>query len=954
MTDFTPEKNTSSDHDRHDFIVVKGAREHNLKNIDVRIPRNKFVVVTGISGSGKSSLAFDTIYAEGQRRYVESLSAYARQFLGLMNKPDVDSIEGLSPAISIEQKSVSHNPRSTVGTVTEIHDYLRLLYARIGIAHCPNCGDSIKKQTSEEITEKIARLPKGTNLMILAPIVRQKKGDYTTLVRDMGKKGFARVRIDGNIYEIGDEFILDKNKKHDIEVIVDRIIIDTDSAHRIFEATDKALKLSKGLVLVICGDYEKLYSSNFACPKCDINLPEFTPRMFSFNNPYGACPECHGLGSKYDVDPDLVIPDKTLTITEGAIHPWRSQVFGFRGQMMKSVADHYGFDLDTPIKDMKEEYVEVILYGTSAKIHYRYEARTTDAHWEHYGSFEGVVPQLMRLYKETKSDYRRRDIEKYMKESTCHACVGKRLKQEVLAVKVGGFSIADFSDLSCKNALEFLLNLKLTEREKLIANLILKEVKDRLIFLNNVGVDYLTLSRSSDTLAGGEAQRIRLATQIGSNLVGVLYILDEPSIGLHQRDNVKLINTLTRLRNLGNTVIVVEHDEEMMMSADHIIDVGPGAGIHGGRIVAEGTLDDIMACEKSLTGQYLSGKKKIESPKNYRYSDKDIEIIGAEEHNLKNINVRIPLNVFNCITGVSGSGKSTLVHEILYKGIMNNLYRSNLVAGKHDRIKGLQNVDKIILIDQSPIGRTPRSNPATYTGVFTDIRELFSATSDAKMNGYDPGMFSFNVDRGRCSGCEGDGVINIEMHFLPDIYVPCEVCMGKRYNSETLSIYYKGKNIADVLDMTVEEGQEFFKNIPRIKKRLDTLYDVGLGYIKLGQSSTTLSGGEAQRIKLAAELSKRGTGKTIYILDEPTTGLHFDDIQKLLTVLQRLVDNGDTVIVIEHNLDVIKCADHLIDLGPEGGDRGGTIVAEGTPRDVAKVAKSYTGQFLKKIFEKEK
>ncbi len=939
--------------DPKNSITIKGAREHNLKNIDLSIPRNRFTVITGISGSGKSSLAFDTIYAEGQRRYVESLSSYARQFLGLMNKPDADSIDGLSPAISIEQKSISHNPRSTVGTVTEIHDYLRLLYARIGHAHCPNCKKPIKKQTTDQIVTKIQKLNPGTKITILAPVIRSKKGEYSTYIDSLTKKGISKVIIDGITYETTEHIELDKNKKHNIELIIDRIIIG-ENTQRLHDACEKALKLASGLIIIKHDNKEKLYSSKFACSQCDINLPEFTPRMFSFNNPYGACPSCHGLGTRYEIDPDLVMPDKSLSILEGAIHPWKTQVFGFRGQMLKSLADHYKFDLDTPISRMKKEYLDIILYGTDEKIHYIYNAKTTNAHWEHDSTFEGIIPQLMRLYKQTKSDYRRREMEKYMTHSKCNACAGKRLKIESLSVTVGGLSISDISDLSCKHALEFTENLNLTEREQLIANLILKEIKSRLTFLTNVGVDYLTLSRSSATLSGGEAQRIRLATQIGSKLTGVLYVLDEPSIGLHQRDNKRLITTLDKLRDLGNTVIVVEHDEEMMRSADHIIDIGPGAGIHGGKIVAQGPLKSILNSKNSLTGQYLSHRKKIDPPKTYRHPQNFIEIIGARQNNLKNIDVSFPMNIFTCVTGVSGSGKSSLVHDILYKGLMNNLYRTRHITGKHVKLKGLQNVDKVVLIDQSPIGRTPRSNPSTYTGVFTYIRELFSATQDAKIYGYAPGRFSFNVESGRCSACDGDGVIKIEMHFLPDIYVPCEVCKGKRYNKETLSVYYKQKNIADILDMTIEEAREFFKNIPRVKNKLDTLYDVGLGYIKLGQSSTTLSGGEAQRIKLASELSKRGTGKTIYLLDEPTTGLHFDDIKKLLQVLNRLVDHGDTVIVIEHNLDVIKCADYIIDLGPEGGDKGGKIVAEGTPEQLVRkhAYQSYTAQYLKPLIEK--
>jgi len=940
--------------DPQNSITIKGAREHNLKNIDVSIPRNRFTVITGISGSGKSSLAFDTIYAEGQRRYVESLSSYARQFLGLMNKPDADSIDGLSPAISIEQKSISHNPRSTVGTVTEIHDYLRLLYARIGHAHCPNCGKPIKKQTTEQIVTKIQKLKPGAKITILAPTVRSKKGEYISYIDGLTKKGISKVIIDGTTYETTEHIELDKNKKHNIELIIDRIILGSNISQRLHDACEKALKLASGLMIIKHDKKEKLYSTNFACPECDINLPEFTPRMFSFNNPYGACPACHGLGTRYDIDPDLVIPDKSLTIQQGAIHPWKTQVYGFRGQILKSLAEHYKFDLDTPISHMKKEHLNILLYGTDEKIHYIYNAKTTRAHWEHDSTFEGIIPQLMRLHKQTKSDYRRREMEKYMTHNICATCEGKRLKKESLAVTVGDLSIADLSDLSCRHALEFTENLNLTEREQLIANQILKEIRSRLTFLTNVGVDYLTLSRSSATLSGGEAQRIRLATQIGSKLTGVLYVLDEPSIGLHQRDNKRLITTLTKLRDLQNTVIVVEHDEEMIRSADHIIDIGPGAGIHGGKIVAEGPLKSILASKNSLTGQYLSGKKNIEPPKTYRHPKNFIEIIGARQNNLKNIDVSFPMNIFTCVTGVSGSGKSSLVHDILYKGLMNSLYRTRHITGKHIKIKGLQNVDKVVLIDQSPIGRTPRSNPATYTGVFTYIRELFSATQDAKIYGYAPGRFSFNVESGRCTACDGDGVIKIEMHFLPDIYVPCEVCKGKRYNKETLSVYYKQKNIADVLDMTIEEAREFFKNIPRVKNKLDTLYDVGLGYIKLGQSSTTLSGGEAQRIKLASELSKRGTGKTIYLLDEPTTGLHFDDIKKLLKVLNRLVDNGDTVIVIEHNLDVIKCADYIIDLGPEGGDKGGKIVAEGTPEQLVRrhTYQSYTAQYLKPLLEK--
>lgn len=936
---------------KKDYIYVKGAREHNLKDIDVKIPRDSLTVITGLSGSGKSSLAFDTIYAEGQRRYVESLSAYARQFLGLMNKPDIDSIDGLSPAISIEQKTTSKNPRSTVGTVTEIYDYLRLLFARVGHPHCPVCGDRIKAQTIDEIVSKVMRHKTGTKLQILSPIIRQRKGEYNRLVDEYRKKGFTKIRIDGKVQGIDEDFSLDKQIKHNLELIVDRVVMDTKIKSRLTEAIEVALKEADGLLIIDADEKETLYSQKFACPKCDINLPEFTPRMFSFNSPFGACPVCQGLGTKLEIDSELVIPDRTKTIRNGAIAPWGHQFRSFYMTRLESLADHYGFDIDTPIEDLKDEHIDIILYGSRGeKIRTVYEHKHSEGHWETKTDFEGVVNNLKRLYSQTTSEHRKKDIHRYMREDFCTDCDGKRLKREVLAVTVDKKSIIDITDMSIEQCLDFFNSITLTKTEAMIAKLILKEVKDRLQFLCNVGLDYLTLSRSSGTLSGGESQRIRLATQIGSNLVGVMYILDEPSIGLHQRDNIRLIDTLKRLRDLGNTLIVVEHDQEMMESADHIIDMGPGAGIHGGKIVAEGSFKKIINNRNSNTGQYLSGKKKIEIPKQRRpKNERSLKIIGAEENNLKTIDVSIPLNILTCVTGVSGSGKSTLINSILYNQLMRHVYNSTTHPGKHKTIEGLEHIDKIIAIDQSPIGRTPRSNPATYTKLFGDIRDIFAMTKDAKARGYKPGRFSFNVAEGRCSACNGDGVIKIEMHFLPDIYVPCEVCNGKRYSSETLEIKYKDKTIADVLDMTVEEALEFFDKIPRIKKKLETLNDVGLGYIKLGQSSTTLSGGEAQRIKLSSELSKRGTGKTVYILDEPTTGLHFDDIKKLLNVLNRLVDQKNTVIVIEHNLDVIKTADHIIDLGPEGGDRGGEIIAEGTPEEVSEVKGSYTGQFLKKV-----
>ena len=936
------------------FIHVKGAREHNLKNIDVKIPRNSITVITGLSGSGKSSLAFDTIYAEGQRRYVESLSAYARQFLGLMNKPDIDSIDGLSPAISIEQKTTSKNPRSTVGTVTEIYDYLRLLYARVGHPHCPVCGDEIRAQSVDEIVEKVMKIKDGTKIQILAPVIRKRKGEYSTLVKGYEKKGFTRVRIDGKIQSIDEDFTLDKQIKHNIDIVMDRIVMDKKMRPRITEAIETALHEAEGLVLIDADGKETLYSQKFACPKCDINLPEFTPRMFSFNSPFGACPACQGLGTKLEIDPDLVIPDRSKTIREGAIVPWSRTFKSFYMARLKAVAEYYKFDIDTPIKNLKDEHIDIILYGSNEeKIKTIYEHKYSEGKWETKTAFEGVINNLKRLYSQTNSEHRKKEIHKFMREDFCTDCQGKRLKKEVLAVTVDKKSVIDITDMSIKQCLDFFSNISLTETEAMIAKLILKEIRERLAFLCNVGLDYLTLSRASGTLSGGESQRIRLATQIGSNLVGVMYILDEPSIGLHQRDNVRLIDTLKRLRDLGNTLIVVEHDEETMENADHIIDMGPGAGIHGGKIVSEGKIDDIKKDKHSVTGQYLSGKKKISIPETRRQANgKELKITGAKEHNLKDIDISIPLNIFTCITGVSGSGKSTLINSILYNALMRSIYNSTPLPGKHKAIEGLEHIDKVVAIDQSPIGRTPRSNPATYIKVFSDIRDLFAMTKEAKARGYKAGRFSFNVREGRCGACDGDGVIKIEMHFLPDIYVPCEVCKGKRYSGETLEIKYKDKTIADVLDMTVEEALEFFTHIPRIRRKLETLNDVGLGYIKLGQSSTTLSGGEAQRIKLTAELSKRATGKTVYILDEPTTGLHFDDIKKLLSVLNRLVEQKNTVIVIEHNLDVIKTADHIIDLGPEGGGMGGKIIAEGTPEEVADVKKSYTGQFLKKVLKK--
>ena len=936
-----------------DKIVIKGARVHNLKNIDLELPRDKFIVMTGLSGSGKSSLAFDTIYAEGQRRYVESLSSYARQFLGQMDKPDVDLIEGLSPAVSIDQKTTNRNPRSTVGTVTEIYDYLRLLYARIGIAHCPKCGKVIAKQTIEQMVDRVMELPEGTKLQVLAPIVRGRKGEFKQVLDNLRKSGYVRIKVDGEMREVAEEIALDKNKKHNLEVVIDRIIVREGVYSRLAESLEAALGLTDGIVWVeIIGGETLVFSENFACPDCGISIGEISPRMFSFNNTYGACPECDGLGSKREVALDLVIPDENLSINQGAIAPWgKGSISNYYLKLLQALAEKNNIDLDKPWKDLSAEAKKLVLYGdVTQKVQFSYinlfgEEKT------HTGFCEGVIPNLTRRYSQTTSDWAREEIESYMVENPCSACKGKRLKPEVLAVTVGGINIVQFTEMNVAEEKNFIDNLVLNEREKLIASQILVEIKARLNFLVTVGLDYLTLDRMAGTLSGGESQRIRLATQIGSGLVGVLYVLDEPSIGLHQRDNQRLISALEALRDLGNTLVVVEHDEDTMRAADYLVDIGPEAGRLGGEVVACGSLEDIMNEPRSITGQYLSGAKKIEIPAKRRTPREEYLVIkGAEENNLKNIDVKIPLGVFVCVTGVSGSGKSTLVNEILYKALMHKLYKNNKMRpGKHKDILGLENIDKVINIDQSPIGRTPRSNPATYTGVFDLIREVFAQTQEAKVRGYKSGRFSFNVKGGRCEACSGDGIIKIEMHFLPDVYVPCEVCKGKRYNRETLEVHYKGKNISDVLEMTVNQGCEFFEAIPKIYRKLKTLQDVGLGYIKLGQPATTLSGGEAQRVKLATELSRRSTGKTLYILDEPTTGLHIADIHKLLDVLNRLVEGGDTVLVIEHNLDVIKSADYLIDLGPEGGKGGGEIIAQGTPEEVAANPRSYTGEFLKKI-----
>jgi len=932
-------------------IIIRGARQHNLKNIDLEIPRDKMVVITGLSGSGKSSLAFDTIYAEGQRRYVESLSAYARQFLGQMDKPDVDYIEGLSPAISIDQKNTGRNPRSTVGTVTEIYDYLRLLFARIGKPHCPNCGKPIAQQTVTQMVDQLLELPERTKIQILAPVVRGRKGEHQHILSNIRKEGYARVRVDGEVYYLDEEIRLDKNKKHTIEVVVDRIVIKEGITSRLADSLETALGLSEGTVIVdVIDGGELVFSENFACVDCGVSIEEITPRRFSFNSPYGACPECSGLGSKTEVDPDYVIPDKRKSINQGAIVPWSKGHNSYYLQVLAAVAEHYGFSLNTPFEELDPEHQRVILYGSGGKtLEVRYRNRFD--HFRRFeAAFEGVIPNMERRYRETTSDYVRREIEQYMSSKPCNVCKGARLRPESLSVLVGGKNIYEVCLMPVGEARRFFDELELTPREELIARQVLKEIRQRLDFLIRVGLDYLTLARSAGTLSGGESQRIRLATQIGSGLVGVLYILDEPSIGLHPRDNSKLIGTLKELRNLGNTLIVVEHDVETMLAADHIIDIGPGAGANGGKVVAQGTVEDIKKNPESITGQYLSGKKRIPVPPvRRRGNGKSLVIKGAREHNLKNLDVTIPLGVFVCVTGVSGSGKSTLIYDILYKRLAVEIYGAKLKPGEHDAVHGIEHLDKVVDINQSPIGRTPRSNPATYTGVFDFIREVFSRTPEAKMKGYKPGRFSFNVKGGRCEACRGDGVIKIEMHFLPDVYVPCEECKGRRYNRETLEIKYKGKNIADILDMTVDEAVEFFKNIPRIYHKLKTMQDVGLGYIRLGQPATQLSGGEAQRVKLAAELSRRSNGRTLYILDEPTTGLHSDDIRKLLQVLERLVENGDTVIVIEHNLDVIKTADHIIDLGPEGGDAGGRVITTGTPEEVARVDKSYTGQFLRGV-----
>ena len=937
-------------------IFVKGARENNLKNIDVTIPRDALTVVTGLSGSGKSSLAFDTIYAEGQRRYVESLSSYARMFLGQKEKPDVDYIEGLSPAISIDQKTTSQNPRSTVGTVTEIYDYLRLLWARIGTPHCPKCGREIRQQSIDQIIEALMALGEGTRVQIMAPVIRGRKGEYAKIFDDARRSGYVRVRVDGSMYDLSEEITLEKNIKHNIEVVVDRLILRSDVVHRLTDSCETAAALSGGLVLVnvLQEKREILFSQNYACEDCGISIEELSPRMFSFNNPFGACPTCTGLGSQLKVDPTLVIPNPALSLLDGAIcaSGWSNiRGDGISRMYFEALAKKYHFSLRDPVETLPPAVMDIILYGTKGeKLELEYDQPRGKGVL--YQAFEGVIPNLERRYRETQSDGVRDELESCMSECPCPDCRGKRLRRESLAVTVGGSSIADYTEKSVVAALDFMEQLEptLTPQQKLIGERILKEIKARLGFLRSVGLEYLTLSRASASLSGGEAQRIRLATQIGSSLMGVLYILDEPSIGLHQRDNDKLLATLRHLRDLGNTLIVVEHDEDTMRAADYIVDIGPGAGVHGGSVVAAGTPEEIMACEDSLTGQYLSGKKKIAVPKTRRTgSGKLLTVRGAAENNLKNIDVSIPLGTFTCVTGVSGSGKSSLVNEIIFKKLGADLNRMKAHAGRHRAIEGMEHLDKVICIDQTPIGRTPRSNPATYTNLFNDIRDLFASTPDARARGYSSGRFSFNVRGGRCEACSGDGQLKIEMHFLPDIYVPCEVCKGKRYNRETLEVHYKGRSIADVLEMTVDEALEFFRDLPKLADRLQTLQDVGLGYIRLGQASTTLSGGEAQRVKLATELSKRATGRTIYILDEPTTGLHTDDVKKLLEVLQRLVDTGNTVLVIEHNLDVIKSADYLIDLGPEGGNGGGTVVAAGTPEEVAQVAESYTGQYLKKV-----
>lgn len=937
-------------------IVVRGARVHNLKNIDVEIPRDKLIVVTGLSGSGKSSLAFDTIYAEGQRRYVESLSSYARQFLGQMDKPDVDYIEGLSPAISIDQKSTSKNPRSTVGTVTEIYDYLRLLFARVGRVHCPRCGEPVSRQTISQMVDLLTAYQEGTRMQILAPVVRGRKGEHQKLLKDLRKNGFTRVRLDGEIRDLDEDISLEKTKKHHLEVVVDRIVIKAGIEKRLADSLETALELGEGLVIVeMIGQEELIFSEHFACPKCNVNLPEITPRMFSFNNPYGACPECAGLGASSEVDPELVIPDPSRSLKEGALVPWSKGTSNYYPQLLAAVADHYGFSISVPIKELAPEHVEVLLYGSGKeRIRFQYVNKFGRVR-NYYRPFEGVIPNLSRRYRESQSELVRDEIERYMSSKKCPLCKGARLKSEILSVLVGGKNIWEVNQMSIGESRKFFENLRLNKRESQIAQRILKEIEARLGFLNDVGLDYLTLERTAGTLSGGEAQRIRLATQIGSGLMGVLYILDEPSIGLHQRDNTRLLETLKRLRDLGNTVIVVEHDEETMRSADYIVDVGPGAGKDGGKIVVSGTLEEVISCPDSITGNYLSGKKKISLPLYRRPGNgKYLKITGATAHNLKKLDVELPLGIFICVTGVSGSGKSTLVNEVLYKKLAQVLHGARQKPGTHQTIEGVEYLDKVIEVNQSPIGRTPRSNPATYTGVFDDIRNVFSQLPEARVRGYRPGRFSFNVKGGRCESCRGDGIIRIEMHFLPDVYVPCEVCKGLRYNRETLEIKYKGKSIADVLEMTVDEAVDFFRAIPRINRKLTTLQEVGLGYICLGQPAPTLSGGEAQRVKLATELSRRSHGKTFYILDEPTTGLHIDDIKKLLEVLGRLVDAGNSVLVIEHNLEVIKTADWIIDLGPEGGEAGGHLVAFGTPEEISEVEESFTGRFLKEVLEHER
>ncbi|MDU3434243.1 excinuclease ABC subunit UvrA [Veillonella sp.] len=938
-----------------DQLIVKGARQHNLKNIDIALPRDQFIVLTGLSGSGKSSLAFDTIYAEGQRRYVESLSAYARQFLGQMDKPDVDYIEGLSPAISIDQKTTSRNPRSTVGTVTEIYDYLRLLFARVGHAHCPECGKPITQQTIQQMTDDVMSFPEGTKILVLAPMIQGKKGEHKSVFEQLRKEGFVRARVDGVVRTLDEDITLEKNKKHSIDIVVDRLVVKEGIESRLADSMETASKWAEGIVVIQEVDGpEHMYSQHFACPDCHISLPKIEPRMFSFNSPFGACPACLGIGSTMEVDEERVIPDGSITFADGCVQALSSNPNAWFMRQVEGLLKANGYSLDSTYDELPKALQKKVMYGTTDKVAFTYENMRGEVK-EFFTEYEGILPMVKRRHSEASTDSMREEFEKFMSIKPCTTCHGARLKPEVLAITVGDKNINEVTQLTIKEALDFFSKLQLTEREQVIGAQILKEINARLGFLNNVGLDYLTMNRSAGTLSGGEAQRIRLATQIGSGLVGVLYILDEPSIGLHQRDNDRLIDTLKGLRDLGNTLLVVEHDEDTMRAADYLVDIGPGAGEHGGQIIAAGTVDEVMKVENSITGQYLSGRKFIALPEERRKPGKNcIEIRGAKENNLQNVNVKFPIGLFNVVTGVSGSGKSTLINEILYKGLANQLYRSNHKVGAHKEIRGLEHIDKIINIDQSPIGRTPRSNPATYTGVFDAIRELYSQTPEAKMRGYKQGRFSFNVKGGRCEACRGDGIIKIEMHFLPDVYVPCEVCKGARYNRETLEVKYKGKSIADVLDMTVDDAVEFFSAIPKINRKMVTLQEVGLGYIRLGQAATTLSGGEAQRVKLATELARRSTGKTLYILDEPTTGLHAEDIRKLLHVLQQLVDGGDTVVVIEHNLDVIKMADHIIDLGPEGGNRGGTIVATGTPEEIVKVKESYTGKFLGPVLEQTK